>query len=132
MSIFYCENEFITTINAYDSTALLKMAQCLQRLPTFEFRDFELKVYTETVFQSPSWKNLLTWMQRYHAHEVTGGIASPEDTLTDPNSDLHAIAVNSVFYVAESLRSLLWDQVEKIVTGMRPLLVKADARWGDD
>ena len=128
LSIFYHENKFRTHIRAYDSTPLLRLKKAVQSLRLK--RDFHS---TSTTYGNPpSWKNLLLWLRRYHAREVDGRVSTPAQLDGQQDQPMTAYVVVSIFLVVDSMRSMPWKHVEKVVKEMRPTLVKADSKWGDE
>lgn len=75
----------------------------------------------------PHWPNLLLWLKELHMRRGNG-----LGYLIARATPLERTAVASLFELVRSLRDLPWDRVEKILEQQRKVLVRIDARWGDD
>ncbi|KAI7491005.1 hypothetical protein KC351_g229 [Hortaea werneckii] len=78
----------------------------------------------------PDWMNLVSWLQLAHSGHVVAlmrGGASGEE---EGGEGAEAPPILAAFEMVMSLGDESWETVEKILPGIRSMLVAGDARWG--
>lgn len=77
----------------------------------------------------PNWTNLVSWLQLSHSGHVValmkGGVSSNEEV-----EGREAPPILAAFEMVMSLGEENWATVEKILPGIRSMLVAGDKRWG--
>ncbi|KAI7178511.1 hypothetical protein KC316_g9536 [Hortaea werneckii] len=83
----------------------------------------------------PNWTNLVAWLQLSHSGHVValmkGGVSGEEEEEEEEEEEAgEAPSILAAFEMVMSLGDEDWATVEKILPGIRSMLVAGDGRWG--
>nr|OQO24474.1 hypothetical protein B0A51_07204 [Rachicladosporium sp. CCFEE 5018] len=122
-SLYYYDNKFRVVCARYNSTALL--------IASRKFTAFKVPLggkhgYTIDFDGTPSWSNLIIWLERIHA----GSLACPALNVVDAGIDTRVL--HGTFQTAAGLRDIPWSRVEALLKWQRAVLVKINSAWGEE
>ncbi|EME44790.1 hypothetical protein DOTSEDRAFT_53774 [Dothistroma septosporum NZE10] len=129
-TIFYYENNFFTTPTKYDSTTLLAWRQ---HLPTLGIATKGIKARIRMLWGSEAnWPNLMIWLQRFHAEDVTIPALSMAKISGHVQSKVNHYIIAGLFESAKKLRDQPWIVAEGVLVQQRPVLGFLDTRWNEN
>ncbi|KAI7561122.1 hypothetical protein KC317_g9274 [Hortaea werneckii] len=78
----------------------------------------------------PNWMNLVSWLQLSHSGHVVALMRGGAGDMQEEEQGEEAPPILAAFEMVMSLGDESWATVEKILPGIRSILVAGDARWG--
>ncbi|KAI6811921.1 hypothetical protein KC348_g12280 [Hortaea werneckii] len=78
----------------------------------------------------PDWMNLVSWLQLAHSGHVVALMRGGASGEGEGGEGAEAPPILAAFEMVMSLGDESWETVEKILPGIRSMLVAGDARWG--
>lgn len=122
VAIYYAENVFKFYIQKYDSTTAFRFRSTLP-----ELKQQPTQTKDNGYSNTPHWRNLLMWLQRYHKGEV--GRVSCAEVQRKASAQEDVVVVGGMFSIVAELSDLPWVRVKKILMAQRAVLEVLDPRW---
>ncbi|WMI39068.1 uncharacterized protein CLAFUR5_20359 [Fulvia fulva] len=129
LAIYFYENRFRVTGASWNSDTLFKLTSTIKSMGL----DTEkMPVDGRWTLGPPSWKNLMLWLQRYHAQELQLRPSRPASMLKIEVKDPVRYAVGSLGVIVDRSRDQSWTRVKKTLDALRPMLIILNRRWEED
>lgn len=116
MSIYYGENTFDVDLSNYDCAASVKWSSRVASLRQTSNVRMKCRVDMGLVPVTPSWTNLVKWLERYYQDQTQAYILPLSQALTEFQSDLRIAGM--MFRVVDQMRSQDWELVREVLEGV--------------
>ncbi|KAK6431013.1 hypothetical protein LTR95_012827 [Oleoguttula sp. CCFEE 5521] len=121
--MYYYLNKFSVVCAGYNSAALLIANR---KFEIFKVARPDKQTYSITLDGTPSWTNLVIWLERIHA----GRLSCP--ALDSEDAEIDIVALHGAFRTAAGLRGVSWPKVEALLIWQQAVFVKIDPAWGKE
>ena len=132
ISIFYAENIFRVQVRRSNSDILLKWSKRVSIIAPSR----NIVVEAHISDRGFDWSNMLVWLRRWHAGEITTfRVPKPSDleagTLPGPKSDdeTFAMMIGMMFELTEKLKGRGWTEVEGVLKEQHRVFARLHVDW---